>query len=64
MRTGTPAYPIPRPDTGDDDRFTHGLALDVATVLARHGYPPPTCGADLRYLQHALFTLIYQEPTR
>ncbi|WP_240742253.1 hypothetical protein [Micromonospora zingiberis] len=30
-------YPIPRP--ADDPRFTFGLALDVAQVLAAHGYP-------------------------
>jgi hypothetical protein len=55
------AYPISRPDTGTDSRFTVGLALDVAAVLARHGYPPLTSGADLLRLQQALFTLIYQE---
>src|SRR2546425_5489382 len=35
-----PAYPIPRARAGDDPRFSFGLALDVAAVLARHGYPP------------------------
>lgn len=60
----TPAYPINRPDSGQDNRFTIGLALDVAAVLARHGYPPLTCGTDLLRLQQALFTLIYQETTR
>jgi hypothetical protein len=64
MRTDTPVYPIPRPDTGGDHRFTVGLALDVAAVLTRHGYPPVTTGGDLLRLQSALFTLIYQEPTR
>ncbi len=58
------AYPIGRPDHGADNRFTLGLALDVAAVLARHGSPPLTRGGDLRRLQQALFTLIYQEPTR
>ena len=57
----TPGYPITRPSGGVDGRFTVGLALDVAAVLARHGYPPLICGADLRRLQQALFTLIYQE---
>jgi hypothetical protein len=56
-----PAYPISRPDTGTDCRFTIGLALDVAAVLARHGHPPISTGADLRRLQQTLFTLIYQE---
>jgi hypothetical protein len=64
MSVGSPAYPISRPGSGADDRFTVGLALDVAAVLARHGYPPLTCGADLQRLQQALFTLIYQETTR
>jgi hypothetical protein len=60
MTNPTPTYPLPRPDTGADRRFTIGLVLDVADVLARHGYPPPTCGADLIRLQQALFTTIYQ----
>jgi hypothetical protein len=57
------AYPIPRPRTGSDTRFTLGLALDVAEVLTRHGYPPLTAGADLLRLQQALFTTIYQPLT-
>jgi hypothetical protein len=61
MGADSPAYPIRRPADGADDRFTLGLALDVAAVLARHGYPPLTRGGDLRRLQQALFTLIYQE---
>jgi hypothetical protein len=60
MSVDVPAYPISRPDS-TDRRFTVGLALDVAAVLARHGYPPLTTGADLLRLQQALFTLIYQE---
>ncbi|MFJ8684840.1 hypothetical protein [Micromonospora wenchangensis] len=55
-------FPIPRP--ADDSRFTFGLALDVAQVLAAHGYPSMAepydgCGADLLALQQALFALIY-----
>jgi hypothetical protein len=61
MDTDRPAYPIIRPDAGTDSRFTVGLALDVAAVLHRHGYPPMTTGTDLLRLQQALFTLIYQE---
>jgi hypothetical protein len=58
--TQQPSYPIPRPRTGSDARFTLGLTLDVADVLARHGYPPLASGADLLRLQQALFTTIYQ----
>ena len=57
--SATPAYPQPRPATNEDPRFSLGLALDVAEVLTRHGYPPLT-GADLVRLQQALFSLIYQ----
>jgi hypothetical protein len=64
MDTGSPGYPISRPERGRDARSTVGLALDVAAVLARHDYPPLAAGGDLLRLQHALFTLIYQEPTR
>lgn len=56
-----PAYPIARPASGHDARFTLGLALDVAAVLQRGGYPPLRAGADLVRLQQALFQLIYQE---
>lgn len=58
--TEQPAYPIARPSTDSDARFTKGLTFDVADVLARHGYPPLRTGADLVRLQQALFTLIYQ----
>ena len=65
MSAEVPAYPIRRPnrdaDSGTDDRFTVGLTLDIAAVLARHGYPPITTSADLLRVQQALFTLIYQE---
>jgi hypothetical protein len=58
--TPTPGYPLRRPATGADPRFTLGLALDVAAVLSRHGYPPVATGTDLIRLQQALFTAIYQ----
>lgn len=61
MGADVTTYPIRRPADGTDSRFTVGLALDIAAVLARHGYPPITTGADLLRLQQALFTLIYQE---
>lgn len=55
-------YPLPRP--ADDARFTFGLVLDVARVLAEHGYPSIAepydgCGADFVALRQALFGLIY-----
>jgi hypothetical protein len=65
MGADVPAYPIHRPDrdadSGTDSRFTIGLSLDIAAMPARHGFPPITTGADLRRVQQALFTLIYQE---
>jgi hypothetical protein len=64
MSDQTPAYPIPRPVSGDDARFCYGLGIEVAKVLHRYGYPPLATGADLARVQHALFTLIYQEETR
>jgi hypothetical protein len=54
-------YPITRPASGDDPRFSLGLALDAGRVLAAHGYPPITTAADLIRLQQALFNLIYQQ---
>lgn len=54
-------YPIrPRPD--DDPRFTIGLALDVAKVLADHDYAPVTNGRDFLELQQALFGFLYGGP--
>jgi hypothetical protein len=60
MTSPAPAYPLPRPRIRVDGRFTIGLVLDVADVLARHGYPRPRCGTDLVRLQQALFATIYQ----
>lgn len=55
------AYPLPRPaDDARDERFTFGLALDVAAVLKQHGYPAPT-GRDYVELQQALFRFIYAD---
>jgi hypothetical protein len=65
MTDRAPAYPIPRPASGDDARFCYGLGLDVAAVLHRHGFPKVTTGPDLSRVLSALFTLIYdQETTR
>ena len=61
MPTDAGSYPIGQPEQGTDERFTLGLALDVAAVLTRHGYPPLSSGTDLLRLQQALFTAIYQE---
>jgi hypothetical protein len=54
-------YPIPRPGTGADPRFTLGLTLQVAEVLTRHGYPPVATGTDLIHWQQALFAAIYHK---
>ena len=54
----TAVYPVARPGCGDA-RFTYGLALDVAAVLVRHGFPQVRAGADLVRVQQALFELIY-----
>ncbi len=36
-------YPVAKPDPGDDDtRFSFGLTVDVARVLAAHGFPDVT----------------------
>ena len=56
-----PAYPLLRPASGDDPRFTLGLALDVGAVLTRHHYPPLSTAADLFHWPKALFAAIYQE---
>ncbi|MEC3974592.1 hypothetical protein [Amycolatopsis sp. H20-H5] len=57
-------YPLPAPD--NDPRFTFGLLLDVADVLARRGYPMVT-GLDLVELRQTLFRFLYladdTEPT-
>ncbi len=51
-------YPV-RPLPENDDRFTRGVALDVAEVLVRHGYPPVTAGRDFLELQRALYRFLY-----
>jgi hypothetical protein len=59
-----PAYPIPRPASGDDLRFCFGLALDIGKVLHQYGFPPVRDARDFLRLQQALFALIYQEEPR
>ena len=57
-------YPV-QPLGGDEDpRFTFGLVLDVARVLAAHGFPDLTdlavaSGADLVELQQGLYRFVY-----
>jgi hypothetical protein len=51
------AYPLPPAE--DDERFTYGLTLDVAAVLAEHGYPEVRAGLDLVDLQQALHGFIH-----
>jgi hypothetical protein len=43
----------------EDRRFTFGLTIDVAKVLAEHGYEPITDGGDLVALQQALYGFLY-----
>ena len=50
-----PLQPLP-----DDPRFTLGLALEVAEVLEKHGYPRFVNGGDLVGLQQALFRFLYR----
>lgn len=52
------SYPLPRQP--DDPRFSSGLIIDVAEVLAAHGYPKLTSGGDLVELQQALFRFLYE----
>jgi len=55
----TRSYPVPRPASREDSRFTFGLALDVAKVLEKWGYPKITSGGDFVELQQMLFLFIY-----
>ena len=49
----------PSGQTAGDPRFTFGLALDVARVLAEHGYPAFTAGAELVELEMHLLHLLH-----
>ncbi len=58
------AYPVQPLGEDNDPRFTFGLVLDVARVLASHGFPDLTDpavarGGDLVDLQQTLFRFIY-----
>ena len=53
-------YPVARPDSGSDKRFTMGLVMDVMDVLTEHGYPEASMsGLDHVAMQQALFRFIY-----
>ena len=57
-------FPVAVPAGVTDARFTLGLSLDIANVLAKHGYPDMTStydgqGLDLVDLQLALFRFLY-----
>lgn len=59
-------FPV-KPQGGGDPRFTFGLTLDVAKILAEHGYPDLTDpavarGGDFVELQQALYRFIYVGP--
>lgn len=53
----TRAYPLPAPTP--DPRFTTGLIIDVAQLLAAAGYPAPS-GSDLTDLSARLWAFLYQ----
>ncbi|RZQ60859.1 hypothetical protein [Amycolatopsis suaedae] len=55
----SPVYPLPEPVRNDDPRFTFGLHVEVAEVLAAHGYPPVRTGRDLVRLGQALYRFLY-----
>jgi hypothetical protein len=60
-------YPVKPLEGGDDSRFTFGLVLEVAEVLARHGYPSPAdpdCAADFVDLRQTLFRFLYSQDRR
>lgn len=51
-------YPLTLNPVVDDDRFTLGLHLDVAAVLAEHGYRP-LGSLDIADLGQALYRFLY-----
>lgn len=58
------AYPLPRPESGDDPRFTFGLMYDVGKVLEAHGFPPVRNGSDHVDLMQALFGFVFASEAR
>jgi hypothetical protein len=57
-------YPLPRPESGNDPRFTFGLMYDVAKVLEAHGFPPVTNGSDHVDLMTAIFGFVFASEAR
>jgi hypothetical protein len=58
-------YPLGQPESGMDRRFTLGVVMAVAEVLAKHGFPDIVTagsGADALNLEAALFRFIYGDP--
>jgi hypothetical protein len=51
-------YPLARPTSGTDARFTFGLIYDVGQVLESHNFPPVR-GGDHVTLMSALFQFLY-----
>lgn len=51
------AFPVQMP-SAEDERFTFGLLINVADVLARHGYPRAE-GIDLVDLRQAPYCFLY-----
>lgn len=58
------AYPLPRPESGNDPRFSFGLMYDVGKVLESHGFPPVRNGSDLVDLMTALFGFVFTSEAR
>jgi hypothetical protein len=58
------AYPLPRPESGDDPRFSFGLMYDVGKVLEAHGFPPVRNGSDHVDLMTALFGFVFASEAR
>ncbi|MEY9909746.1 hypothetical protein ABIA35_005989 [Catenulispora sp. MAP12-49] len=58
------AYPLPRPESDGDPRFSFGLMYDVGKVLEAHGFPPVRNGSDHVDLMTALFGFVYASEAR
>lgn len=57
------AYPLPRPESDDDPRFSFGLFFDIGKVLQEHGFPKPS-GVDHVDLMMALHRFVYASKER